>query len=356
MKNRNLVFLGLVVVAIMQGCSVQKNDDSSNVTLVKVAEIVQFTDKASFSYPGKIKASEDVNLAFRVSGPIKKVLVKEGQFVRKGDVIALMDPRDYEIQLEATTAEYEQVKAEAERVIELHKRNSIANKDYDKAVAGLHRIEAKLKSHRNALHDTRLTASFSGYVQKIYFDSGEIVKAGLPIVRMVNTSLLEVEAFISARDYSKKDCFSSYSCKTDIYPGVEIPLSLNGVSPKANLNQLFKVSFTLDKSDSLLLSPGMSVDVNIVCTGGNKPMFTIPVSALFSKGNESFVWLYDANSKTIQTEKVNVMKLYQDGTALVTGDLTAGHKVVSAGVHSLKEGQEVKLLKPVSKTNVGGLL
>ncbi len=355
MKNGKIVFLVLFAAAIMQSCSSQK-DDSSSVTMVKVEDVVQYSDKATVSYPGKIKASEDVNLAFRVSGPIKKVLVKDGQFVRKGDVIAQMDPRDYEIQLEATTAEYEQVKAEADRVIELHKRNSVANKDYDKAVAGLHRIEAKLKSHKNALHDTRLTAPFSGYVQKIYFDAGEIVKAGLPIVRMVNTSSLEVEAFISARDYSKKDCFSSFSCRTDIYPEVEIPLSFNGITPKANLNQLFKISFTLDKSDSLLISPGMSVEVNIVCAESSSSIFTIPVSALFSKGNDSFVWLYDANSKTIQKKKVNVVKLHQDGTALVTGDLTTGSRVVSAGVHSLKEGQEVKLLKPVSKTNVGGLL
>ena len=354
MKNGKVVFI-LLFAAFMQGCS-SKKDSSNNSTLVKVAKVVQFADRASISYPGKIEASEDVNLAFRLSGPIKEVFVKEGQFARKGDIIAQLDTRDYEVQLEATTAEYEQVKAEAERVIELHKRNSVANKDYDKAVAGLHRIEAKLKSHRNAFHDTRLTASFSGYVQKIFFDAGEIVKAGLPVVRMVNTSSLEVEVFISVRDYAKKDCFNSFTCKTNIYPELEIPLSLNGISPKANLNQLFKMSFTLDKPDSLLLSPGMSVDVNIVCAKSSKSMFTIPVSALFSKGNDSFVWLYEENSKIIQKIKVNVMKLHQDGTAIVSGDLTAGSRGVSAGVNSLKEGLEVKLLKPVSETNVGGLL
>ncbi len=355
MKNRKLISLVLLATLFLQACSVSK-DNRSEVTTVKVAKVVQYADEATITYPGKIKASDDVNLAFRVSGPIKHLFVKEGQYVQKGDVIAQLDTRDYETQFEATTAEYNQVKAEAERVIELHKRNSVANKDYDKAVAGLHRIEAKLKAHRNALHDTRLTAPFSGYVQKIYFDSGELIKAGLPIVRMVNTTSLRVEASISAHDYALRECFTSFSCKTDIYPEIEMPLTFTGISPSANLNQLYNIYFTLDRPDSLLLSPGMSVNLNIVCAGSSKAMLSIPVSALFSEEAGSFVWLYDEKNKTISKKAIKVVKLNQDGSALVTGNLNDGSRVVSAGVHSLKEGQEVRLLKPVSVTNVGGLL
>ncbi len=62
---------------------------------------------------------------------------------------------------------------------------------------GLHRIEAKLKAHQNALNDTKLNAPFSGYVQKIYFNDGEMVKAGLPFLSLVSTSVLQVETYIS---------------------------------------------------------------------------------------------------------------------------------------------------------------
>ena len=71
------------------------------------------------AYPGRIKAAADVDLSFRVAGPIFRMEAEEGKFVRKGEVLAEIDPRDYALQFSATEAEYKQVKAEAERVIEL---------------------------------------------------------------------------------------------------------------------------------------------------------------------------------------------------------------------------------------------
>ena len=343
-------------VLLLSGCG--KTESSTKESpLVKVASVKEYVAEDTLSYPGKIVSGSDVNVAFSISGPIKKVLVEEGQFVKKGEVIAEMDPRDYEIQLSATNAEYEQVKAEAERVIELHKRNSVANKDYDKAVAGLHRIEAKLKAHRNALNDTRLRAPFSGYVQKIYFEQGEMVKAGLPVVALVSTSVLIVETYVSAKDRTKKDCFGSFFCTSDLYPCEVMPLTFIGIAPKANLNQLYKMEFTLDKSDSVSLSPGMSVDVNITCSRTTgRAMFTVPVSSLWGSDGHSYVWVYDDASKVIHKKEVKVRKVRNDGIALVSGELTDGSRVVSAGVNTLEDGQKVRLLKSVSKTNVGGLL
>jgi RND family efflux transporter MFP subunit len=342
---------------ILSGCSSGNEKTGGGAPLVKVAEVQQLNSTDTLSYPGKVVSADDINVAFRISGPVKKIFVHEGQFVKKGEVIAMMDPRDYEVQLSATRAEYEQVRAEAERVIELHKRNSVANKDYDKAVAGLHRIEAKLRAHQNALNDTKLKAPFTGYVQKIFFDEGEMVKAGMPVISLVSASKLQVEAFISTAGYLKKDCFETFLCKTGLYPDQTFSLSLAGITPKANLNQLYKMIFTLDMPDSVSLSPGMSVDVNIVCnrTTG-QTMFIVPVESVFGTGSSSFVWIYDAGSGAVRKAAVKVSKIRNDGTALVSGGLTGGSRVVSAGVHTLEEGQKVRILKPVSKTNVGGLL
>jgi len=347
----------ILPMVFLSACTSGNEKSSNEVPLVKVTEVQQVNSSDTLSFPGKIVSVKDVNVAFRISGPVKKVLVKEGQYVKKGEVIALMDPRDYKVQLSATKAEYEQVRSEAERVIELHKRNSVANKDYDKAVAGLHRIEAKVKAHQNALNDTKLKAPFSGYVQKIFFNDGEMVKAGLPVLSLVSTSVLQVEAFISSADYLKKDCFESYFCRTGLYPDQSFPLTPAGITRKANLNQLYKMFFTLDRPDSVSLSPGMSVDVNIVCSRTTgQAMFVVPVESLFSTGRSSYVWIYDADSGSVRKADVKVSKIRNDGTALVSGDLTGGSRVVSAGVHTLEEGQRVKLLKNVSKTNVGGLL
>ena len=116
-----------------------------------------------------------------------------GNFVRKGQVLAQIDQRDYEIQLAATEAEYNQVKNEAERVIALYKKDVVTENQYYKAVHGLEQITAKYDSHKNALADTKLIAPYNGYVQKTYYSARETVGAGMPVVAMIGTATMEVE-------------------------------------------------------------------------------------------------------------------------------------------------------------------
>ena len=70
--------------------------------LVKTAEVQKYDGECSTTYPGKIKAASDVQLAFRVAGPILRFNAEVGEFVKKGKVLAEIDPRDYKLQYEAT--------------------------------------------------------------------------------------------------------------------------------------------------------------------------------------------------------------------------------------------------------------
>ena len=83
--------------------------------------MISAAEQSILQYPGKVKAAEDASLSFRVSGTIRRIYVKEGARVRKGQLLADLDPTDYQIQLDATEAEYLQVKSEAERVMALYK-------------------------------------------------------------------------------------------------------------------------------------------------------------------------------------------------------------------------------------------
>ena len=90
--------------------------------------------------------------------------VNDGTYVRKGQLLAELDPTDYQVQLDATEAEYKQIKAEAERVMALYKDNGTTPSANDKAVYGLKQITAKYRHHKDQLGYTRLYAPFSGYI------------------------------------------------------------------------------------------------------------------------------------------------------------------------------------------------
>ena len=178
------------VIFIILACS-HKKADVKTIKTVKVDTVRVYGENNSAIFPGKVKAAADVNLSFRISGPVTKVHVNAGSYVKNGQVLAEIDLRDYAIQLSATEAEYKRVKAE--RVIALYEKGSVAPNDYDKAVYGLNQITAKYEAHKNALADTKLCAPFDGYVQKRFFDAGETVGAGMPVISMISANIPEVE-------------------------------------------------------------------------------------------------------------------------------------------------------------------
>lgn len=324
--------------------------------LVKTTEVKEHKGSYTTSYPGKIQAASDVKLSFRVAGPIRKIYVKEGEYVKKGQLLAELDPRDYQLQYDATKAEYNQVKGESDRVIELYNRNSVPVNDYDKAVAAIKRISALYDAHRNALEDTKLKAPFSGYIQKKYFDTYEIVNQGLPVLSMIGDNYLEVDIDIPSSDYVRSDDFVGFYCTADVYPGVALPLEYLDINRKANFNQLFKVRFRIKEEEGLKLAAGMSVSVTIDYAPASADLAVIPISALFRKNDKSYVWLYDTQDNRIKMSPVEVQQILKDGEVIVRSALRKGQTVVSAGVNSLKEGQQVKRLPSVSSSNVGGLL
>ena len=100
----------------------------------------------------------------------------------------------------------------------------------------------------------------------------------------------------------------------------------------------------------------MSVNVTIEYNPNEEALTVVPLSAMFEENGESAVWVYNPKTQTVTKRVIQLKKLLKTGELIVSEGLAAGEIVVSAGVHSLKEGMLVELLKPVSKTNVGGLL
>lgn len=358
MKSRKkIVWTGIAVLLMLGSGGCRKSPSVLSIPqLVKTSEVAAYGGESSVAYPGKVKAAEDVKLAFRVAGPLKKVYVSEGQQVKKGQLLAELDPRDYQLQYDATVAEYEQVKGEADRIIELYQRGSVSVNEYDKAVAAKKRVTALYHANRNALDDTRLKAPFDGYVQNKYFSAPEIVNQGTPVLSMINDRYFEVAVDIPASDFIRREDFSGFYAVADAFPGVRLPLELIDVSQGANYNQLFNVRFRLKQDAVKGLAAGMSVTVTIGFRPGAGGLAMLPVSALFQQDGKSYVWLFDEPNRTIQKREVQVEQIHKDGFVLVKSDLQPGQVVVSAGVHNLKDGQKVRPLPPVPASNVGQLL
>ncbi len=357
MKQIYWMLAGMALLTMTGACQSGKKEQTQ-VQTVSIDTVRAATKELALQYPGKVKAAQDVNLSFRVSGTIDKYYVKAGQQVRAGELLVAMDPTDYEVQLAATEAEYQQIKNDAERVMAMYADSASTASANDKAVYGLKQISAKLQHHRDQLAYTRLTAPFGGHVQSLLFEAHETVGAGMPVLTLIGNGTPEVEINLPAAEYVNRSRFSDYTCTFDVFPGREYALKPISITPMANANQLYtmRLQVVVDKN-APLPSPGMNTMVTVYCHEEGDRQLTVPGSALLRRGEQTEVFIYTPNDKKVHARKVSIVRLLSNGQAIITApQLQPGEIVVSAGVHHIKDGETVKPLTPVSSTNVGGLL
>lgn len=336
------------------GCAGRRSE-GVRLPVVRIDTVGVYEHARTLQFPGRVKAVEEVHMAFKIGGTLQTFFADEGAFVPQGAPVAELDSRDYRLQLDAAAAEYERVKAEAERVLALYADGATTPDAYDKARYGLQQMTAKYENCKNQLADTKLYAPFDGYVQKRLFDPSTVVGAGTPVLTVVSASAPEIEINIPGSEYVRRGDFASFEASFDFWPGRKVPLKLLSISPKANANQLYTLRLGVPADLRPQPSPGMNTMVEIACKPSEQTQVTVPAVALFSQGDKSCVWVCRADS-TVVSREVGVGRLRTNGDAVIESGLSAGDRIVTAGVHQLREGEKVAPLPGASKTNVGGLL
>lgn len=351
--NCSTQLLALSMLLCLTTACKRKNQDGQP-QLVNVVEVTPSAGTASASYPAETEAMNKTDLAFKVAGTIAQVLVKEGDHVQAGQAVARLDDRDYRTQLRATEAEYNQVKAECERVIAMHKERAVSDNNYDKARYGLQQMTEKLSHHRNQLSDCVIYAPFSGYVDEVYRQSKETTGPGLPVLSVYSSKGVDVVINIPERAYAQRKEAVAYTATFHSIPGKVFPLTVRSVAAMANDNHLYEMRLSL-KDNVADITPGMTAMVEVGQRQVANDGVRVPIGAVWTENQKSFVFVYDKKSSTVKKTAVTIGRLQNDGTLIVASGLQNSTQVVASGVHHLTDGQQVSLMKKPSTLNVGNL-
>lgn len=334
-------------------CGKEQPPDSKPV-VVKTQKVI-FNEQASDSvYPGLVRGRYESRLGFQVGGKTNARHVNLGDRVRSGDVLLEIDPKDIkesvrmaEAQVEAASSEYTLAQAEHRRYKNLYQNKVISKSLYDQYKTSLDAREqalsqakAQLNQRRNELGYTRLRADADGVIANIEVEVGQVVSAGLPVVTLIRTAALEVEINVP------ENKISQVSLKQ------EVEVSFWALSGKTNglVREIAPAADQTARTYSVrinLLAPpakmrlGMTSTVRIAPDSGSKPNVSLPISAIYQTGDQSYVWLVKDRKLTLTP--VNTNGFYGNQIIIDKG-LNQGDLVVVAGVHKLFEGQEVRLL------------
>ena len=171
-------------------------EENRALPVVSVAQAEAVADGGTRNYTFISEPCRTTELAFRVGGPVQDFSVQSGQFFRKGQLIAAIDPRDFLIRKERAEALCRQAEADYRRTASLYEKNNVSGTAYEKARAGYARARTDLDMALNELNDTRLTAPFDGYVQQVCIERHQEVKASQPVLTFIDLSQVRLETYV----------------------------------------------------------------------------------------------------------------------------------------------------------------
>ncbi len=356
MKHTYIPLILIVTLGLGVGCQKAEDEAPQEVARpVKTIKIGAGEIGGVRYFPGRIEASRRVELSFRVPGRVYKLPVKEGDDVEEGQVIAELDPKDFNLTVDDRDAKFNEARANYTRAQKLVKQGYISRVEFEG-------IEAKYKSSKAALEQARadlsytvLQAPFAGSVTKRFIQNFQDVQAKQAIVSLGSTGLLDVKFDVpeqlmmwvreakEGQEQIDPDVFATFQGAPENKYRLEYKELATKADPKT---QTFEVTYVMPAPEEFNVLPGMTATVSVDFSGflGAQQVFLLPASAVIAdNAMQAKVWVVDENSLTVSSRQVEVGRM-RGGEIEVLKGLEHGDRVIVAGVPFMVEGMKVWLL------------
>ncbi len=373
MRFLALLFLILSFVS----CGKKSVETEKKVRPIKFATIEPFTGQETHTFSGVAKAQNETNLSFKVAGTLSSVNVKLGDRVRKGQLIATINAVDYNIQTQqaisqkegsvanAKAAETQLINAKAtyDRVAKLYENNSVSLSEYQQAKAGFDAAQAQydaansqinasnqqVQAAGNQVNYTRLVSPMDGVVTAVQVEANEIVNSGTVIATVSSLSRPEVEVGVPEVFISKIQKGQQVNITLSSSPGQTFRGVVDQVAYASGNAPTYPVIVDIDQSTEQI-RPGMAANVTFLFAKEgvvSDSKLVVPVEAVGKDNNGNFVFVLKPKSEDVyvaEKKAITIGDLLSEGFELVEG-LQAGDMVATAGLKSLMNGAEVRLLQ-----------
>lgn len=384
MKSKKSVLVLTTLLAtsmVLSGCGKEKVEEE----IIKPVEVKQiygdmYQNKLSLS--GNILPSQIVKVAFKVPGVVTKTNFDEGTFVKKGQMIASVEQNEYNIQVQASSAEYEAAKmqidseipakinqakaqydlsvATYERVKALYEAGGATKAQLDEITAKktadentyklaleaeaiartkLEKAEAGLELSNTKLSDTAINSPIEGIVMKKLVEEGEIIAQGYPVAAIGQVDVVDVEIGVSDQDIKHIE----FGQKVKVYL-YGLDKSFDGVvgeiSPSADpTTRTFAVKVKV-KNPKFEIKPGMvaKVDIPVSSVEG----ILVPVSSVLSRPEGEVVYIYNEETGTVRKQLVETGDIMKDKIKILSG-INNGDKLVVEGQFKLNDNDKVSV-------------
>jgi RND family efflux transporter MFP subunit len=350
----------LICIAVALTACKEKQEIIEVVRSIKSITVSEQPAEQTRKFAGQVAAVDSSGLSFEVGGQVKSVEIDIGDRVKKGQVLAVLDPEPYQLEVDAikaelvkardnvtkTKAEYERQKkifdqgAGAERYVEVSEYN------YKAARSAVDYQVARLDLARRNLRKTKLLSPYDGVIAWRSVQPNEEVKTGQKILEINASGKLEVQLAVPETTVDRIHIDDPATITFPSLPGESASGRISYIGGAAVKANAFPVKVEL-MDPNKEVKPGMTAEANLALKDENqKRGYLVPIQALLPspEPNRGYAFVYDTQTSTVKKTAVRSHGM-ADKKVIIDEGLKAGDIIAVAGVSFLADGMEVKLLE-----------
>jgi len=345
-KNKLSFLILTSLLAIACGKNAREKADKESVRPVKAFIIPELNETVSRTYPGVSSAVNSANIAFEIPGKITVFNAEVGKKVKKGDLLARLDDRDFKNTLAKASSEKTRSQAHYGRIKNAAAANAVSQQDLTNARATYEAAKASYEIARKALDDTAIYAPFDGEIVAKYVEKHENISPKQPIVRIVDNGKMEMTVNLPERIRLAVDEIAGVWVELDAFKDKKIPAVIYKIgSEPSKTTGTYPVTVRYEQSDGMKFIPGMVGRVGGFAKLDEKDYFvSVPPLALLKEKDKIFVFKI-ASDGTLKKQEVTLFDRFPlDGDGIPVKGLRKGDIIVSAGANAVHEGMKVRML------------
>jgi len=361
----------IAAASLLAACTEKPASEPSDVRPVRSVVVGRSNGTIGANYSGEIRARYESQLGFRTAGKIVARMVEVGSHVKRGQPLLQLDPTQEALQVAAAGADADaarsrvaQARVDVKRTEQLLAQNFASQAELDQQRLVLSQAEAQLRSaqarqqlNANMRGFTTLVADRDGVVSAINAEAGQVVAAGQSIVTVAADGEREVSISVPESRVDELRKAQRLTITVWAHPEKSWNGKLRELAPDADsVTRTYSARISILDADAdadpSLLRLGMTASVMVPDADGSAAL-RVPLTAVVDHERSRQVWVVDPKTSRVSAREVKLGAAQNDSVMVVSG-LTAGETVVSAGVHMLQPGQQVKVAEAVTVAQAGG--
>jgi RND family efflux transporter MFP subunit len=341
MKSFYIIIISTALL-YLSGCgTAEKSESEKPVVFVKTAPVKQEMISFPVNTSGILASPREMKLSFKVGGIIQKILVDDGDRVKKGQLLASLEKSEIEAMAQRARSGYEKALRDFERVSSLYQDSVATLEQKQDAQTALQVAKSNLEIAEFNLKHSSIFAPSDGKIIKKLAENNELIETGNPVFIFGSTEgAWIIRTGVSDRDVVRLQYGDSAVVSFDAYPGETFHAEITEISQSADpYTGTFEIELTLDQQDKNLVF-GFVADIHIFLRSGRQ-YFVIPIEALAEANARTGTVFYVTDQNTAAETSVQIAGVLDDQMVIQSG-LEGITTVITDGSAYLRNGAVIQ--------------